>query len=306
MRRRKMIDQGGLQTAAAWCAGCAIGYLMLSLLGGILGQTLLTKWLNGAGAGSTLAHLEWVAWWGNLLFSAAALLIPVGFAVVVGGLPVYQLRCRLPRRNVTAPALVAYLAASQIVGVIAGFVGKVTGSVNTPITLPESTAARVLAFLVVCVIPALLEELLFRGVMQGILRTYGLWLAIVGQAVPFALLHGNLSSAVFAFAAGIFLGWLAERSGSILPGMILHFVNNALAFTQLILIQNGAQSVAEVIATISLLVFPVLGIAVLVWWIRQGFWMQKLERVPRIGRLLYSVPWVVAQIFLLIYCIFMA
>ena len=34
---------------------------------------------------------------------------------------------------------------------------------------------------------------------------------------------------------GVFLGWLAERSGSILPGMLLHFVNNCLAFCNLYL-----------------------------------------------------------------------
>lgn len=306
MHYRKMIDRNGLQTAAAWCAGCAIGYLLLSLLGSNLGQLLVNKWLSGAGAGASLAQFELVAWCCNLLCSLVALLVPVVLAMAVGGLPAEQLRLQRPERKLLLPALLVYLGGSQIISIAASFVGSATGSERPPMALPESKIAMVIAFLVICAVPAVLEELLFRGAMQAMLRPYGLWLAIVGQAVPFALLHGNLASAFFALAAGVFLGWLAERSDSLLPGMLLHFINNSLAFVQLLLLQSGAQSVAGILNVISLLVFPVLGVIVLIWWIRQGGLLQKLERVSRVDRLFYSVPWVIAQIFLVAYCIFMA
>lgn len=306
MQYRKRIDRSGLQTAAAWCAGCAIGYLMLSLLGSNLGQLFVNKWLSESGAGAALAQFERVAWSCNLLCSLIALLVPVGFAMAVGGLPARQLRLQMPERKVLIPALLVYLGGSQIISIAASFVGSATGSERPPMALPETKIAMVIAFFVICVVPAMLEELLFRGVMQAMLRPYGLWLAIVGQAVPFALLHGNLASAFFALAAGIFLGWLAERSNSLLPGILLHFINNLLAFVQLLLLQNGAQSVAGMLSMISLLVFPVLGVVVLIWWIRQGGLLQKLERVSRVDRLLYNAPWVIAQIFLVAYCLFMA
>ena len=62
------------------------------------------------------------------------------------------------------------------------------------------------------------------------MRPSGSAAAIFGPALLFGLLHLDLAQGLTAFACGVFLGWLAERSGSILPGMLLHFCNNTLAF----------------------------------------------------------------------------
>ncbi len=305
MQGRKMLRQDGFETATAWCAGCAVGYLLLSILGSMVGGLLLGQWRQGPGAGASQASYEWMAWCGNLAFSVLGLVIPIAAGLWLGHLPRRQLRLNAPQKKVLLPALAVYLGGSQLAGIAAGFIGEVTGSTQS-IPVPEGTAACVLAFFVICVIPPVLEETLFRGVMQGFLRPYGLWLAIVGQAVPFALLHGSLSAAFFALLAGIFFGWLAERSGSILPGMLLHFVNNVMAFAQMLLINNGALGVAQMLSGIYLMVFPLVGLVVLVWWIRQGGLLQKLERVSRVDRLIYSVPWMLTQIFLLIFCLFLA
>ena len=78
--------------------------------------------------------------------------------------------------------------------------------------------------------PAVLEEIYFRGALQGIMRPSGSSVAIFAPALLFALLHLDLAQSITALVCGIFLGWLVERSGSILPGMLLHFINNTLAF----------------------------------------------------------------------------
>ena len=48
--------------------------------------------------------------------------------------------------------------------------------------------------------------------------------AIFGPALLFGLLHLDLAQGLTAFVCGLFLGWLAERTGSVLPGMLLHFL----------------------------------------------------------------------------------
>ncbi len=305
MQHRRFTQEEGFQQACTWCAASVLGYLFCSVLGSTLGQLFLDRWMRGAGAGAPLAQLEGFAWGINLAFSLLGLLIPLVIGMLITRMPLAQLRCNAPQKDTVLPALIIYLGGAQLGGILAGLIGQATGSTQN-FTLPETAMARVMAFLVMCVVAPVMEELLFRGLMQGLLRPYGFWLAIVGQAVPFALLHGSAAAFVFALLAGLFFGWLSERSGSILPGMLLHFVNNSMAFAQTLLLQSGARGLAESMSLFNLIVFPLAALLVTVWWVRQGGLTRRLERVSRVDRLLYSLPWVGTQIFLLLFSLFLA
>ena len=52
--------------------------------------------------------------------------------------------------------------------------------------------------------------------------------AILLQAVLFALQHGSAAAMAYALGCGLVLGWLADRTGHLWPGMLLHSVNNLL------------------------------------------------------------------------------
>ena len=294
-----------LQTAAAWSAGCAIGYLVCSLAGSLLGQGLLLAWMNGPGAGASPLAEEWMIWCVNLGFSLVGLVLPVLGGILLGHLPLPQLYLRPAGQHQILPALLVYLGMAQLAGLLAAAVGHATGSTQQ-IPLPQHLSAAIPAFLVLCLVPAIWEEILFRGVVQGFLRPYGRWLAIVGQAVPFALLHGSASAAVFALLAGLFFGWLAERTHSLLPGMVLHLTNNTMAFAQMLLLAHGGRQLALLLNGIYLILFPILAALVLIWWLRQGGHRYHLERVSRVDRLFYCTPWVIAQAFLLLYCFVLA
>lgn len=83
-----------------------------------------------------------------------------------------------------------------------------------------------LAFIV---IPALTEELLFRGLVQRSLRDrFGPRVAIGITALLFGAFHLDAQALFFASTMGVLLGVLAERSGSTLPGIALHAGFNAL------------------------------------------------------------------------------
>ena len=82
--------------------------------------------------------------------------------------------------------------------------------------------------MVSCLLPALLEEWLFRGVMEGLLAPYGDGAAIVGQAVLFAAAHGSAEAKIYAFAMGLVFGWAVEHTGRLWPGMGLHCLNNCI------------------------------------------------------------------------------
>lgn len=81
--------------------------------------------------------------------------------------------------------------------------------------------------LVVGVLPAIMEEAFFRGVLFGGLRPFGEVFAIFLSGALFSLFHMNPMQTVYQFCCGCVFALIASRSGSILPTMLVHFCNNA-------------------------------------------------------------------------------
>ncbi|HEY9543605.1 CPBP family intramembrane glutamic endopeptidase [Prevotella sp.] len=91
-----------------------------------------------------------------------------------------------------------------------------------------------LGYLAVGILVPLTEEAVFRG---AILRTLlkGMsgpwkWGAIVISAAIFGLAHGNDAQFYHAFLIGVLIGWMYVRTGSIVPGVVYHVVNNSIAY----------------------------------------------------------------------------
>jgi len=83
--------------------------------------------------------------------------------------------------------------------------------------------------LLIAVVPAICEELAFRGFILSGLRHVGhKWRAIVYSAVLFGLAHTILQQSLMACIVGVVLGFVAVQSGSILPAIAFHMVHNAL------------------------------------------------------------------------------
>jgi membrane protease YdiL (CAAX protease family) len=86
-----------------------------------------------------------------------------------------------------------------------------------------------LALLCVAVVPAVCEELLFRGfLLSGLSSSAGKWTAIVASAVVFAVFHFFLFKFAVTVLLGVILAYLCWQSRSILPGMIAHLLHNGL------------------------------------------------------------------------------
>lgn len=77
----------------------------------------------------------------------------------------------------------------------------------------------------------LTEELLFRGLLLGVLRDrLGVWPAVLLQGALFGVIHGTDPAAIVPLAAlGVALGALRVRSDSLGPAVFTHAVNNAVA-----------------------------------------------------------------------------
>jgi len=82
-------------------------------------------------------------------------------------------------------------------------------------------------FIALVVIAPIAEEMLFRGlIFREFARRYSMRHAIFGSAALFALFHLNPWQAVVAFPIGVIAAWLVLRTGSIIPGIVLHAVLN--------------------------------------------------------------------------------
>lgn len=78
------------------------------------------------------------------------------------------------------------------------------------------------------ILPALFEELIFRGIILSGLKQYGKVAAIFGSAALFALLHGNISQFIYPFVLGIILGFVVYKTGNVLYSIIIHLCNNTI------------------------------------------------------------------------------
>lgn len=85
------------------------------------------------------------------------------------------------------------------------------------------------ALLVIAVLPAVLEEFLIRGIMLNNIRnSVGDIRTIFIVGFCFSLFHGSPEQTVYQFISGCAFAFLAIRSGSILPSMLMHLLNNGI------------------------------------------------------------------------------
>jgi membrane protease YdiL (CAAX protease family) len=98
----------------------------------------------------------------------------------------------------------------------------------------DSTVALVAVGLLVTVVAPLAEEFLFRGFMFGALRNWrGPWTAAVITGVVFGSIHVLGTDAEFLpplMLFGFLLCLIRWRTGSLLPCIVLHAINNSIAF----------------------------------------------------------------------------
>ena len=85
------------------------------------------------------------------------------------------------------------------------------------------------ALLVIAVLPAIFEESLFRGViLRSCEDKCGTLFSVLLVGMSFSLYHTSPEQTIYQFFAGCVFAFIAVRSGSILPSVVMHFINNAI------------------------------------------------------------------------------
>lgn len=128
--------------------------------------------------------------------------------------------------------------------------------------MPLNNDARVLILygMNVIVIPPLVEEIMFRGVILQSLRRYGDGFAVMISAMMFGLYHGNFIQMVFAFICGLVMGFVVIRTNSLLPSILIHFINNSVSLVVEMVSRYYGQNMANYVDNIVSLAIVALGI----------------------------------------------
>lgn len=95
-------------------------------------------------------------------------------------------------------------------------------------TLPEF----LLTVISICFLPALIEEIFFRGCLQNVLLTSfrnSPFTAILISAIIFSIMHGQMSGLIPRIFLGLILGLAYYYSGSLWVSISIHFLNNFIA-----------------------------------------------------------------------------
>ena len=89
-------------------------------------------------------------------------------------------------------------------------------------------------YVAVGILAPLAEEVVFRGAilrtLLGIMSKKNHWVAIIISAALFGLAHFNAAQFINALLMGLLLGWMYYRTGSLVPGILLHWINNTMAY----------------------------------------------------------------------------
>ena len=223
-------------SGGAFSLACVFPTLILTLLSIVLIATGVLK-----------EGYDKTDWWGYVTYSVT----PLAFALV--GYIYLKLRkeptqmlakkqCCAWKYYVVALAMqIGLFALSEVNGYFLVWLERF-GYQPQSLSIPSTKGFGIVGVLfVVAVLPAVFEELIFRGaVLSGLKKNFSMPVAVLLCGGLFALYHQRPEQTLYQFCCGTAYALLALRAGSILPTMLAHFINNAVI---IILYANGIMAI---------------------------------------------------------------
>lgn len=137
------------------------------------------------------------------------------------------------------------------------------------------------------IIPMICEEALLRGLFLSELKeSAGAVLSVIISSLAFAMIHFSSANFLVYFGAGIILGVVTYISGSIIPAILLHGVNNITAlFTESAVMSYANENVGGMFAYVFLLVLFLCSLLAFIY-VTERFYLKKaLEKEEQNSRI---------------------
>jgi len=219
---RHVVRDRGETPSVSEALGCALLLLMITFFAGLHGA-VPDSW--GAFARTALVT--------QIALIAGPVLI---MTILLTRCPRQTLLLRMPRPSAFPAALALALAMHPLVmllgeGIQAMYpMGEETVRAMEPLMVRLRTAPLISVIVVIALVPAVCEELAFRGfILSGLRHMGSKRAAILISSVFFGLTHGLLQQSLAAAMVGMVIGYIAVQTGSLLPCIIFHFTHNSLS-----------------------------------------------------------------------------
>ncbi|MBO5929106.1 MAG: CPBP family intramembrane metalloprotease [Clostridia bacterium] len=227
---------------------------------------------------------------GNTAYMIVNMGVYILFLVVPTALITLFSRRRIdvfPARKIKKSLLVTCVVGGMALAVLSNMITGwfVTGMEFLGVPLPDfpetvepTVVSLLLNILATAVLPAFVEEWIFRGFVFGSLRAHGDGVAVVLSSLLFGLFHGNWVQIPFAFMIGLVLAYLVVLTDSIWPSVLLHGVNNLMSVLLSFMGLYVSTETANVMTTTVFLIVSAIGVAALV-----PFLVHHKRALPPIG-----------------------
>ncbi|HBI52230.1 MAG TPA: hypothetical protein DDX72_05560 [Ruminococcaceae bacterium] len=132
---------------------------------------------------------------------------------------------------------------------ISSFLNTVFGIPETKVAfdsmMPRDLVTYTAFEIVLCIVGPVCEEIIYRHILLRPLRRYGDMTAALITALFFGLSHFNFDQFLYTFSFGFFLAVITLRSGTIIPAVICHALNNLAAGVQIYLPETLGNAVLD-------------------------------------------------------------
>lgn len=164
----------------------------------------------------------------SLALGEIIILIPtVAYLLLKEGKPLKQIQTRgLGIGNMLILVLLTYLIMPVVSFINAISMLFVENEVST-VAISLVDRPIWITIILMAVLPAIVEELAFRGILFHAYRTVDVKMAMICSGLCFGMMHLNINQFLYAFVLGMFFVLLVEATGSIYAPIIVHFVFNA-------------------------------------------------------------------------------
>lgn len=150
----------------------------------------------------------------------------------------------------------------------------------------NSFGLLILTIVLFAIIPAILEELIFRGIIFQGLKSLGFWPSALITSLLFTLMHGSLSQFIYPFIVSIILCYVVYKTNSLYSSMLIHLISNTIS---IILIYANLSF--ELNVSLVALVFIGLGIAlassVMIWFLCK--FLTKAKTHPKAQQIINNI-----------------
>lgn len=271
--------------------------------------------------------------WGSYLISQAIVLLPALVYVAVHKINI--IACMPYRKLRISDGLLSLLLGYTLIPLML-FINSVSGLFST--NYVQGSVQELVAYpfwlqlLIIAVLPACVEEFVFRGLIYHSYRKNGILGAAVLSGLVFGLMHLNINQLSYAAVMGIIFALLVEATGSMYSSMLAHFAANSYSviLMQLVsmtsngseLLEQSAQAAESSMSSIPVIIAQLvmlglvaagfLGIAYLLFKkiaVRNGRWEYLKEQLhkgfkPQNGERFITPPLIATVAAALVYMLY--